>query len=72
MHLTWSISAARGTHPVTTVLDSTDGGSTWTPLSIDQGGTTYNGTLDKGHHLVKVWVSDGTRSTESVTPVVVG
>jgi len=72
VHLTWSIGAARSTHPVTTVLDSTDGGSTWTPLSVDQDGTTYNGPLDKGHHLVKVWVSDGTRSTETVTSVVIG
>ena len=72
IHLAWSISAARGTHPVTTVLDSTDKGATWMPLSVEQSGTTFAGPLDKGHHLVKVVVSDGTRSTESVTAVAIG
>jgi hypothetical protein len=72
VHLAWSISAARGTHPVSTVLDSTDRGATWAPLSLEQDGTTFDGRLDRGHHLVKVVVSDGTRSTQSVSPVIVG
>lgn len=66
----WSISSAAHAAFLSSVLDSIDGGKTYHALSVEQTGTTLAAKLERyGAHILRVVVTDGSRSGDATVHV---